>query len=60
MTEMTMVEAINQAISEEMETNERVIVLGEDDGKMGGVFRATQGLYERFGSNRVIDTPLSE
>ena len=60
MPEKAMVQAINQALSEEMESNEGVIVLGEDIGKNGGVFRATQGLYDRFGPKRVIDTPLSE
>ena len=60
MPEKAMIQAINQALAEEMETNESVVVLGEDVGKSGGVFRATQGLYERFGPKRVIDTPLSE
>ena len=47
------------AIREEMERDERVFLLGEDVGKKGGVFKATQGLYEQFGEERVIDTPLS-
>lgn len=48
------------AIREEMERDERVFVLGEDVGRKGGVFKATQGLYEQFGERRVIDTPLAE
>ncbi|MFC7392930.1 alpha-ketoacid dehydrogenase subunit beta [Scopulibacillus cellulosilyticus] len=60
MAELTMVQAINQALEQEMENNERVILLGEDIGKNGGVFRATDGLQEKFGENRVFDTPLAE
>ncbi|MEH7249037.1 alpha-ketoacid dehydrogenase subunit beta [Neobacillus niacini] len=60
MAKLTMVEAIRQAMSQEMELNERVILLGEDIGVNGGVFRATEGLYEKFGENRVFDTPLAE
>jgi pyruvate dehydrogenase E1 component beta subunit len=60
MPDKSMIQAINQAMAEEMGTDERVVVLGEDIGKSGGVFRATQGLYERFGPKRVIETPLSE
>lgn len=55
-----MVQAINQALSQAMEADERVILLGEDIGKNGGVFRATEGLQERFGQHRVVDTPLAE
>jgi pyruvate dehydrogenase E1 component beta subunit len=55
-----MVEAINLALREEMERDSRVVILGEDVGKEGGVFRVTDGLQERFGSDRVIDTPLAE
>lgn len=54
------IDAVTMAIREEMERDERVFVLGEDVGKKGGVFKATQGLYEQFGEQRVIDTPLSE
>jgi pyruvate dehydrogenase E1 component beta subunit len=54
------VEAIRSALSEEMERDERVMVLGLDVGRLGGVFRATQGLLERFGNERVVDTPLAE
>ncbi len=60
MAKITMVEAINLALSQEMEKDDRVTVLGEDVGKNGGVFRVTQGLFERFGAARVMDTPLSE
>jgi len=54
------VEAIRDGLAFEMERDERVIVLGLDVGKLGGVFRATQGLLERFGPERVVDTPLAE
>jgi pyruvate dehydrogenase E1 component beta subunit len=53
-------EAIREAITEEMRLDERVFVLGEDVGRYGGVFKATKGLLEEFGPERVIDTPLSE
>ena len=55
-----MVEAINLGLREEMERDSRVIVLGEDVGKEGGVFRVTDGLQQRFGADRVVDTPLAE
>jgi pyruvate dehydrogenase E1 component beta subunit len=55
-----MVEAINLALKQEMEKDPRVLLLGEDIGKNGGVFRVTQGLLEHLGEARVIDTPLSE
>jgi pyruvate dehydrogenase E1 component beta subunit len=55
-----MVQAINQALGQEMARDDRVILLGEDVGRDGGVFRVTEGLLERFGAGRVIDTPLSE
>ncbi|KGA97884.1 2-oxoisovalerate dehydrogenase subunit beta [Alkalihalobacillus alcalophilus ATCC 27647 = CGMCC 1.3604] len=54
------IEAVTLALKEEMERNEDVFVLGEDVGARGGVFRATMGLYEQFGEERVIDTPLAE
>lgn len=54
------IEAVTQAIDEEMNRDENVFVLGEDVGKRGGVFQATKGLYEKYGENRVIDTPLAE
>jgi pyruvate dehydrogenase E1 component beta subunit len=58
--EMTMVQALNQALRGEMRRDDRVVLLGEDVGKIGGVFRVTQGLQAEFGGDRVIDTPLSE
>ena len=60
MAEMTMVEAIRSALHLEMERDGRVILMGEDVGQIGGVFRATDGLQQFFGPSRVIDTPLSE
>jgi pyruvate dehydrogenase E1 component beta subunit len=57
---MTMVQAISQALAQEMERDDRIIVLGEDVGRDGGVFRATEGLFDRFGPERVMDTPLAE
>jgi pyruvate dehydrogenase E1 component beta subunit len=55
-----MVEALNRALAEEMERDPRVLLLGEDVGVDGGVFRVTKGLQERFGKERVVDTPLAE
>src|SRR5947209_5390010 len=60
MPEMRMIEAVRAAITEEMERDDRVLVLGEDVGKKGGLFGATVGLYARFGESRVLDTPLAE
>jgi pyruvate dehydrogenase E1 component beta subunit len=60
MPQLTMVQAINDALRVSMRADERVIVLGEDVGKVGGVFRVTAGLQDEFGEDRVIDTPLSE
>ncbi|GIU93728.1 MAG: 2-oxoisovalerate dehydrogenase subunit beta [Gaiellaceae bacterium] len=60
MSERFLVEAVNDALHVEMERDASVLVLGEDVGKLGGVFRATAGLQERFGANRCIDTPLAE
>ncbi len=60
MAEMTLVEAVNLALHHEMEKDANVIVLGEDVGDNGGVFRATVGLKEKFGLRRVIDSPLAE
>ncbi len=57
---LTLVDAINEALYQEMEKDERVVVLGEDVGANGGVFRVTEGLHERYGGERVIDTPLAE
>jgi 2-oxoisovalerate dehydrogenase E1 component beta subunit len=60
MTVLNLVQAVNLTLRDEMRRNDKVIVLGEDVGVNGGVFRATEGLYREFGSNRVIDTPLAE
>jgi pyruvate dehydrogenase E1 component beta subunit len=60
MTQMNMVQAINDALRTEMKRDARVVILGEDVGKVGGVFRVTQGLWDEFGDDRVVDTPLSE
>lgn len=57
---LTLVDAINEALAQEMERDERVICMGEDVGVNGGVFRVTEGLQKRFGPDRVIDTPLAE
>ncbi|MDP4727091.1 MAG: alpha-ketoacid dehydrogenase subunit beta [Desulfobacterales bacterium] len=60
MAKMTMVQALNLALKQEMEKDDRVIVLGEDVGRDGGVFRVTEGLVDQFGEQRVLDTPLGE
>ena len=60
MTVLNVVQAVNHALREEMTRNDKVVILGEDVGIDGGVFRATEGLYQEFGPNRVIDTPLAE
>lgn len=60
MNEITLVEAINQALAYEMQRDSQVIVMGEDVAKDGGVFRATVGLFDQFGKARVLDTPLAE
>ncbi|MFS8524789.1 MAG: alpha-ketoacid dehydrogenase subunit beta [Limnochordales bacterium] len=60
MAEKTLLEAINEALAEEMRRDERVFVLGQDVGRRGGVFRVTQGLIDEFGPQRVLDTPLTE
>lgn len=60
MPQLNMVQAINLALREAMARDDRVVILGEDVGKDGGVFRVTDGLYEQFGAERVIDTPLAE
>ncbi len=57
---LTLVDAINEGLAQEMERDPRVICLGEDVGLNGGVFRVTEGLQKRFGADRVVDTPLSE
>ena len=60
MAELLLVEAVNDALHVEMERDASVMVMGEDVGKLGGVFRATAGLQERFGVDRCVDTPLAE
>ncbi len=60
MPRMTMVQALNLALRQEMEKDDSVVVLGEDVGINGGVFRVTEGLFHQFGGERVIDTPLAE
>ncbi|GHO84460.1 alpha-ketoacid dehydrogenase subunit beta [Dictyobacter formicarum] len=60
MTQRNLIEAINDALNVAMGEDERVMVMGEDVGRNGGVFRATDGLIERFGEERVVDTPLAE
>ncbi len=60
MAKMTMVEALNLAMKQEMSRDDRVILMGEDVGRDGGVFRVTDGLIDQFGPERVVDTPLAE
>jgi 2-oxoisovalerate dehydrogenase E1 component beta subunit len=60
MKKVTYIEAITEAMAEEMERDENVFLIGEDIGLYGGVFKATKGLQQRFGSERVIDSPISE
>jgi len=57
---MSYIQAITTALKEEMQRDDKVFILGEDVGKKGGVFRATDGLYDEFGEDRVLDTPLAE
>jgi 2-oxoisovalerate dehydrogenase E1 component beta subunit len=60
MPEITLIQAVNQALAYEMSADKDVVLFGEDVGINGGVFRATVGLYDRFGPERVLDTPLAE
>jgi len=60
MAVMTYIEAVRDTLAQEMRRDESIVVLGEDVGKKGGVFLATDGLYDEFGGDRVLDTPLSE
>jgi 2-oxoisovalerate dehydrogenase E1 component beta subunit len=60
MAVMTFIEAVRDTLAQEMRRDESIVVLGEDVGKKGGVFLATDGLYDEFGGDRVLDTPLSE
>lgn len=57
---ITYSQAITEALDEEMQRDDRVVLLGEDVGRMGGIFGATPGLYDKYGADRVIDTPISE
>src|SRR3989338_9904308 len=60
MAKLNMVQALNQALHQEMELDSSVLVLGEDVGHEGGVFRVTEGLEQKFGTWRALDTPLAE
>jgi len=60
MPTINIIQAVNDALRTEMKRDDRVVVMGEDVGKFGGVFRATQGLFQEFGGDRVFDTPLAE
>jgi 2-oxoisovalerate dehydrogenase E1 component beta subunit len=60
MAELNILEAIRRAMDEELAADERVMVMGEDVGRKGGVFGATDGLWAKYGDKRVLDTPLSE
>ncbi|GAA2475607.1 alpha-ketoacid dehydrogenase subunit beta [Streptomyces thermolineatus] len=60
MAQMTIVKALNEALRDSMDSDPKVLVMGEDVGKLGGVFRVTDGLQKDFGEDRVIDTPLAE
>ena len=60
MAEKNLLQAIHDGLAEEMRSDESVMILGEDVGRAGGVFRVTQGLHEEFGPERVLDTPLAE
>ena len=58
--QLTYRDAVIRALGDELESDERVVLIGEDVGAAGGVFKATEGLFARFGSPRVRDTPISE
>lgn len=60
MAVLTLLQAINQGLREELARDERIVILGEDVGRLGGVFRVTEGLQAEFGEERVVDTPLNE
>ena len=60
MTQMTMVQALNAGLRRAMEADPKVLLMGEDIGRLGGVFRVTEGLQKDFGEDRVIDSPLAE
>src|SRR5574341_2348141 len=60
MPEVTLIEALREAMDEELSRDDRVFITGEDVGKRGGVFRATMGLLDKYGDHRIIDSPLAE
>ena len=60
MAQLTLLQAVNDALKNEMKKDDRVVVFGEDVGYLGGVFRATEGLQKTFGESRCFDTPLCE
>jgi 2-oxoisovalerate dehydrogenase E1 component beta subunit len=60
MAEVSMAQALNQALRDSLQSDDRALILGEDVGKLGGVFRVTDGLQDEFGTERVFDTPLAE
>src|SRR6185436_14328219 len=60
MTEQTLIDAVREAMDEELARDDRVFITGEDVGPRGGVFRATMGLYDKYGASRIIDSPLAE
>ncbi|MGH3265631.1 MAG: alpha-ketoacid dehydrogenase subunit beta, partial [Trebonia sp.] len=60
MTALTLAKALNEGLRKAMENDPKVVIMGEDVGKLGGVFRVTDGLQKDFGEDRVIDTPLAE
>src|SRR5688572_2895101 len=60
MAKLTLLQAINLALREEMRREDRMVLIGEDVGRLGGVFRVTEGLQSEFGEERVVDTPLNE
>ena len=60
MATKNLLQAIGEGLAEEMRADESVMVMGEDVGRAGGVFRVTQGLIDEFGASRVVDTPLAE
>ena len=60
MPELTLIDAVREAMDEELARDERVFITGEDVGPRGGVFRATMGLFEKYGPDRIIVSPLAE
>ena len=60
MVQLSIVQAVNQGLRRALESDPQVLLMGEDIGKLGGVFRVTEGLQKDFGEDRVVDTPLAE